>query len=169
MAASEFRKRSFASLIALLLTAALYLLLHLLIKAGIIGPFIRGILNVACINIVAAVSLNLVTGLLGQLVLGHAGFMLVGAYTAALITKNSALVLGFSLPLSLLAGGASAAIVGLVIALPALRLRGDYSILTLGLGRSSGLSRIIWITGGPPVFPDQITDTKPETPPACST
>ncbi len=151
MAASEFRKRSFASLIALLLTAALYLLLHLLIKAGIIGPFIRGILNVACINIVAAVSLNLVTGLLGQLVLGHAGFMLVGAYTAALITKNSALVLGFSLPLSLLAGGASAAIVGLVIALPALRLRGDYlAIVTLGFGEIIRVvANNLEFTGGP--------------------
>lgn len=126
-------------------------MLHLLIKAGIIGPFIRGILNVACINIVAAVSLNLVTGLLGQLVLGHAGFMLVGAYTAALITKNSALVLGFSLPLSLLAGGASAAIVGLVIALPALRLRGDYlAIVTLGFGEIIRVvANNLEFTGGP--------------------
>lgn len=151
MAAPEFRKRSFISLIALLLTAALYLLLHLSIEAGIIGPFIRGILNVACINIVAAVSLNLITGLLGQLVLGHAGFMLLGAYTAALITKNSAMALGFSLPLSLLAGGTLAAAVGLVIALPALRLRGDYlAIVTLGFGE---IIRVVAnnldFTGGP--------------------
>ncbi len=151
MAAPEFKKRTVVSLIALLLTAALYLVLHLLIGAGIIGPFIRGILNIACINIVAAVSLNLVTGLLGQLVLGHAGFMLVGAYTASLITKNSALALGFSLPLSLLAGGTLAAIVGLVIALPALRLRGDYlAIVTLGFGEIIRVvANNLEFTGGP--------------------
>lgn len=151
MAAPEFKKRTVVSLFALLLTAALYLVLHLLIGAGIIGPFIRGILNIACINIVAAVSLNLVTGLLGQLVLGHAGFMLVGAYTASLITKNSALALGFSLPLSLLAGGTLAAIVGLVIALPALRLRGDYlAIVTLGFGEIIRVvANNLEFTGGP--------------------
>jgi len=151
MAAPEFRKRSITSLIALLLTAALYLMLHLSIEAGIIGPFIRGILNFACINIVAAVSLNLITGLLGQLVLGHAGFMLLGAYTAALITKNSALALGFSLPLSLLAGGTLAAAVGLVIALPALRLRGDYlAIVTLGFGEIIRvIANNLAFTGGP--------------------
>lgn len=151
MAAPEFKKRTVVSLIALLLTAALYLVLHLLIGAGIIGPFIRGILNIACINIVAAVSLNLVTGLLGQLVLGHAGFMLVGAYTASLITKNSAVALGFSLPLSLLAGGTLAAIVGLVIALPALRLRGDYlAIVTLGFGEIIRVvANNLEFTGGP--------------------
>lgn len=151
MAAPDFRKRAFTSLIALVLTAAVYLALHLLIQAGIIGPFVRGILNVACINIVAAVSLNLVTGLLGQLVLGHAGFMLVGAYTAALITKNSALALGISLPASLLAAGLVAALVGLVIALPALRLRGDYlAIVTLGFGEIIRvIANNLAFTGGP--------------------
>ncbi len=151
MAVPDFRKRTVTSLVALLLTAALYLVLHFTIETGVIGPFIRGILNVACINIVAAVSLNLVTGLLGQLVLGHAGFMLIGAYTAALITKNSALALGFSLPLALLAGGTLAAAVGLVIALPALRLRGDYlAIVTLGFGEIiRAVANNLQFTGGP--------------------
>ena len=151
MAPPNFRKRAFTSLIALALTALVYLVLHLLIQAGIIGPFIRGIMNVACINIIAAVSLNLVTGLLGQLVLGHAGFMLIGAYTAALITKNSALPLGLSLPLSLLAGGFLAAIIGFFIALPALRLRGDYlAIVTLGFGEIIRVvANNLQFTGGP--------------------
>ena len=151
MAAPDFRKRTMTGLIGLFLAAALYLALHLLIGAGIIGPFIRGILNIACINIVAAVSLNLVTGLLGQLVLGHAAFMLVGAYTAALITKSTTLALGFSLPLALLAGGTSAALAGLVIALPALRLRGDYlAIMTLGFGEIIRVvANNLEFTGGP--------------------
>lgn len=155
MAPPNFKKRALVSLLALALTAAAYLILHLLIQAGIIGPFIRGILNVACINIVAAVSLNLVTGLLGQLVLGHAGFMLIGAYTSALITKSSALALGLSLPLSLLAGGLMAALVGLVIALPALRVRGDYlAIVTLGFGEIIRVvANNLAFTGGPAGLP----------------
>ncbi len=151
MAPPNFKKRALVSLLALVLTAASYLVLHLLIQAGIIGPFIRGILNVVCINVIAAVSLNLVTGLLGQLVLGHAGFMLIGAYTSALITKNSALSLGLSLPLSLLAGGLAAALIGLVIALPALRVRGDYlAIVTLGFGEIIRVvANNLAFTGGP--------------------
>ncbi len=151
MAAPDYRKRAFISLFALLLTAGIYLVMHLLIQAGIIGPFIRGILNVACINIIAAVSLNLVTGLLGQLVLGHAGFMLIGAYTAGLITKSSVLSLGLSLPVALLAGGTLAALVGLVIALPALRVRGDYlAIVTLGFGEIIRVvANNLEFTGGP--------------------
>ncbi len=151
MAVPNFKRRALVSLVVLLLTAVLYRVLHLLIRAGIIGPFIRGILNVACINIVAAVSLNLVTGLLGQLVLGHAGFMLIGAYTSALITKSSTLPLGVSLPLSLLAGGFMAAVIGLVIALPALRLRGDYlAIVTLGFGEIIRVvANNLSFTGGP--------------------
>lgn len=151
MAPPNFRKRALTSLVALVLTGLVYLGLHLLIQAGTIGPFIRGILNVACINIIAAVSLNLVTGLLGQLVLGHAGFMLIGAYTAALITKNSQLALGLSLPLALLAGGLLSALIGFLIALPALRLRGDYlAIVTLGFGEIIRVvANNLQFTGGP--------------------
>lgn len=151
MAPPNFRKRALSSLIILILTSVIYLAMHLLIAAGIIGPFVRGIINIACINIIAAVSLNLVTGLLGQLVLGHAGFMLIGAYTAALITKNSAMPLSVSLPLSLLAGGVISAVIGLVIALPALRLRGDYlAIVTLGFGEIIRVvANNLEFTGGP--------------------
>ena len=151
MAPPNFRKRSLVSLLVLVLTVAVYLALHFLIQAGIIGPFVRGIMNYACINIIAAVSLNLVTGLLGQLVLGHAGFMLIGAYTAALITKNSSLSLGLSLPLALLAAGFLAALIGFLIALPALRLRGDYlAIVTLGFGEIIRVvANNLQFTGGP--------------------
>ena len=95
------------------------------------------------INIVLAVSLNLVNGFTGQFSLGHAGFMAIGAYLAAFITKS---VMDFQLAglpevisdqlvfmASMVAGGLLAAGVGLLVGLPSLRLKGDYlAIVTLG-------------------------------------
>jgi len=98
------------------------------------------------INLVLAVSLNLVNGYTGQFSLGHAGFMAVGAYLSAAVTmllgprllpadggaawQQSLLFLG-----ALAAGGAGAAVAGLLVGLPSLRLRGDYlAIVTLGFG-----------------------------------
>ena len=75
------------------------------------------------------------TGILGQLVLGHAGFMLVGAYASALFTKNVGMALPISFPISLVLAGLLAALFGVIIGIPALRLRGDYlAIITLGFG-----------------------------------
>ena len=97
------------------------------------------------VNIVLAVSLNVVNGFTGQFSLGHAGFMAVGAYTAAKITLAfSGVQLAF-LPagvsdqvffaLALLAAMTTAALAGLLVGLPSLRLRGDYlAIVTLGFG-----------------------------------
>ena len=92
------------------------------------------------ISIILAVSLNLINGHTGQFSLGHAGFMAVGGYTAAKLT----LVFGTSCPTwaqpllfigALTAGGALAALTGLAVGLPTLRLRGDYlAIVTLGFG-----------------------------------
>ncbi len=91
------------------------------------------------INIILAVSLNLINGYTGQFSLGHAGFMAVGAYTAAVITNqfgelntvlSAAVFIG-----ALLAGGLAAALGGLLVGIPTLRLRGDYlAIVTLGFG-----------------------------------
>jgi branched-chain amino acid transport system permease protein len=88
------------------------------------------------INIILAVSLNLATGYLGQLPLGHAGFMSVGAYASAIFMKSAAaLPLFVSLPLSLIIGGIVAGVFGFIIGIPALRLKGDYlAIITLGFG-----------------------------------
>lgn len=98
------------------------------------------LLEKAAIAMILAVSLNLVVGFLGELSLGHAGFMCVGAYlgaksavllTAALGPGNELLVL----LICLLVGGAAAAVCGVIIGLPALRLRGDYlAIVTLAFG-----------------------------------
>ncbi len=92
------------------------------------------------INVILAVSLNLINGHTGQFSLGHAGFMAVGAYTAASFT----IALSKTLPpaampfvflIALVLGGLMAAVVGLAVGVPTLRLRGDYlAIVTLGFG-----------------------------------
>ena len=107
------------------------------------GSFNRYYLGIAIdvgINIILAVSLNLINGHTGQFSLGHAGFMAVGGYLAAKIT----LVWGASVPLAvqpflflgaLIVGGLAAALAGLAVGVPSLRLRGDYlAIVTLGFG-----------------------------------
>ena len=91
------------------------------------------------VNIILAVSLNLINGYTGQFSLGHAGFMAVGAYTAAVLTNqfsSSNPVLAAAVFLgALLAGGLLAAVSGLLVGIPTLRLRGDYlAIVTLGFG-----------------------------------
>ena len=129
------QKKWLSNVIILVLVLALYVLFSILIGANVINPYYSGILTMVCINIILAVSLNLATGFLGQLVLGHAGFMSVGAYAAALFTMYSGLPAIVAFPLALLAGGIVAAAFGVIIGVPALRLKGDYlAILTLGFG-----------------------------------
>src|SRR3954454_7781771 len=93
------------------------------------------------INIILAVSLNLINGHTGQFSLGHAGFMAVGGYTAASITLalSKQLTSFAAVPalfvVALLAGGLMAAVVVLAVGIPTLRLKGDYlAIVTLGFG-----------------------------------
>lgn len=106
-----------------------------------INPFYLGVSVDVGINVLLAVSLNLINGHTGQFSLGHAGFMAVGAYVAASITlalagsfagvaATPALFAG-----ALLAGGLAAALAGLAVGIPSLRLKGDYlAIVTLGFG-----------------------------------
>ncbi len=123
-----------------LLLAALIICAVLSVFAGDINPYYFDILISIGINIILAVSLNLVNGYTGQFSLGHAGFMAVGAYASAWLTLTFGFVLG-SQPaattsvyvLALAAGGLAAAVAGLVVGIPSLRLRGDYlAIVTLG-------------------------------------
>ncbi len=131
-----------------------YIAFSALISSGAINKYYTGILVMIGINVIMTVSLNLTTGILGELALGHAGFMSVGAFTAGIITKTLSSDLGWeasaALPVSLLAGGLLAAVFGLIIGIPALRLKGDYlAIITLGFGE---IIRVIiqnlQITGG---------------------
>ena len=102
-----------------------------------------------CYLIVLAASLNLVLGFLGQLSLGHCGFMAIGAYTAALLSlacERAGLYDDKSSPVfililfgCILLAGILAALVGLLVGIPALRLKGDYlAIITLGFGMVAG-------------------------------
>jgi len=102
------------------------------------NPYTQFVMLLILTNVVLATSLNLVNGFTGQFSLGHAGFMAVGAYTSAwLVTRPELsgmpdLVKFLILPI---AGGALAAVAGLIVGLPSLRLRGDYlAIVTLGFG-----------------------------------
>lgn len=116
--------------------AVLYAILFGLIASGVIGSYYLSILLMVGINIILATSLNLTTGFLGQLALGHAGFMAIGAYTAGIFTKNiTGIPETAAFLLAILLGGLVAALFGFVIGIPALRLRGDYlAIITLGFG-----------------------------------
>lgn len=124
-------------------TLLLYAAMLLLMSSGMMDRYYQGILMSVFINVILAVSLNLTTGLLGQIALGHAGFMSIGAYTAALFTKALSSTLENASPLTsgavflvaLLLGGLVAAFFGLLIGGPVLRLKGDYlAIITLGFG-----------------------------------
>ena len=132
-------------LINLALIAATWGGLFVLIQSGVITNYWTGILITVGINIILAVSLNIATGYLGQLPLGHAGFMAVGAYTGGIFMKSTpaaallkagdaAACIPYILA-ALLLSALVAGIFGLIIGIPALRLKGDYlAIITLGFG-----------------------------------
>lgn len=107
--------------------------------AGALNTYYSNTLIFIAINIILAVSLHLVIGITGQFSIGHAGFMAVGAYLSAIITMK------FELPfiLAILVGGLVAALAGLIVGIPSLRLKGDYlAIATLGFAE---IIRIIFL------------------------
>ena len=109
-----------------------YGIVQLLISTNIISAYLRVTLATICINIILAVSLNLITGFTGQFSLGHAGFMSIGAYTCAIITLRMPTLPGFII--GIFSGAVASAIVGFLIGLTTLRLRGYYlAIATLGM------------------------------------
>ena len=109
-----------------------------LVLTGSISSLFRGLLVPLCTYVILAISLNLTVGILGELSLGHAGFMCVGAFTSAFFSVAVSEVITspwIRFPLALLIGGISAAVFGLIIGIPILRLRGDYlAIVTLAFG-----------------------------------
>ena len=130
-----YLKKSSSYLINIICVLALYGIIFSLISTGVLNNYYQGIMVLIMISIILSVSLNLVTGFLGQLTLGHAGFMAIGAYTSAIFTKYVNLPDGLEFFLALILSGILAAIFGGLISIPALRLKGDYiAILTLGFG-----------------------------------
>ena len=141
-------KRLFAALVIVLLLIAMN---QFMSDEGLFGfgvpPYYGRVVMLAGINVILAVSLNLITGFTGQFSIGHAGFMAVGAYTSAYLTvyyaqaweRSLAGMLGATIAhaliflLAILVGAIVAALAGLVVGIPSLRLRGDYlAIVTLG-------------------------------------
>jgi branched-chain amino acid transport system permease protein len=135
MKQSILRNNKFRYLLNTLAVVLLYLLIIFLTSGGILNRYQSNMFIQIGYNIILAVSLNLSCGFLGQLPLGHAGFMSVGAYASALFSMAVDLPVYIEFPAALLIGGIAAGITGIIIGLPALRLRGDYlAIITLGFG-----------------------------------
>jgi branched-chain amino acid transport system permease protein len=123
----------------LILSVLLYGIIQFLINSGLLNPFYSNMIIFMSINVILAVSLHLVIGITGQFSIGHAGFLAVGAYISAIITMK--LHLPFSV--ALIAGGLVAALAGLLVGIPSLRLKGDYlAIATLGFAE---IIRIVFL------------------------
>ncbi len=132
---SEYRKEALISYGILVIG---YILLQIGALTGIIGHNLQGQFVPICVYISLAISLNLVVGISGELSLGHAGFMAVGAFTGIVITRvleNSIAFGPLRLIIAILAAAVMAAIAGFIIGIPILGLRGDYlAIVTLAFG-----------------------------------
>lgn len=128
----------------LALIVLVYLILNLLIGTGILGLYYVQILMGIGISIIMAMGTNLVLGFSGQFPLGQAGFMAIGAYVTAIITKQNPTYAGFYL--SMLAGALVAGLIAVIVGFPTLRLKGDYlAIATLGVAE---IIRIAIMNGG---------------------
>lgn len=115
-----------------------YIVIQILISAGSLSSLMQGLLVPLCVYVILAVSLNLTVGILGELSLGHAGFMCVGAFTGAFFSRCMENVITIDLIrfiLALIIGAVCAGVIGFLIGMPVLRLRGDYlAIVTLAFG-----------------------------------
>jgi branched-chain amino acid transport system permease protein len=129
---------------------ALTLVVH---RFELLDPYVQLILMYVGINIILTLSLNLINGYMGEFSVGHAGFMAIGAYVASFLTVKviPADLAAWLFPLAVLAGGAAAGVIGLVVAFPSFKTRGDYlAIVTLAFGMivKSAIENIDFL-GGP--------------------
>ena len=131
-------KAARTNLITYLVVVLAFLAMQVMNSAGMLGSSMKGFLVPICVYISLAVSLNLLVGVCGELSLGHAGFMGIGAFSGILIAallKNTIPNDFLRLLCAMLGGGVFAGVVGFVIGVPVLRLRGDYlAIVTLAFG-----------------------------------
>ena len=134
----KMNKNTKSNLITYGMVIIVFIIMQTLIATGSISSLLEGIMVPICIYVIMAVSLNLVVGILGELSLGHAGFMCVGAFSSAFFSKCMKDVIENGILrflLAMLIGIAVAAIFGIIIGIPVLRLKGDYlAIVTLAFG-----------------------------------
>ncbi len=139
------KKRNFLIPFSIVIAGAIIIVA--LMYLGILDEYTAQILTFAAINVIIALGLNLISGFTGQLALGHAGFMAIGAYSTAILMMK----LHMPLLLAIIIAGFITALFGIIIGFPTLRLRGDYlAIVTLGFGE---IIRVVMInmeslTGG---------------------
>lgn len=144
------KQKNIKWILNLLCILAIYILLTILIQFKILNRQYTSLIIPIGVNIILAVSLNLVAGFLGELSLGHAGFMAVGAYVGAVFSSNMNLPGYLEFFIALLLGGIMAAIFGVIIGVPVLRLKGDYlAIVTLAFGEIiKSIINVLPICGG---------------------
>ncbi len=118
--------------------AVIFALTFLIPQYGLLNEYVQLILIYVGINIIMTASLNLINGYMGEFSVGHAGFMAVGAYVSSILTvkvfpQTLGPITGFVFfPIAILLGGLGAALVGLIVAFPSFKTRGDYlAIVTL--------------------------------------
>lgn len=144
MMSKTFRNMLIPGVVAVLAVA----IPPVLVLVNVINPYVAGVLTLAGINAIMAISVNLISGITGQLSLGQAGFMAIGAYSTILFTTLAHI----PVPISVILAGIVTAIFGFLIGFPTLKLEGDYlAIVTLGFGE---IIRVVLVnlrqwTGGP--------------------
>lgn len=134
-----FNKKNKSKTISFSIVIFAYLLIEVLMNVTRMSRLFTSLLVPACAYIVVALALNLVVGISGELSLGHAGFMAIGAFTAIVVAgilgsiiKNQIVLL----MISIIIGGIISGIFGLIISVPVLKLSGDYlAIVTLAFGQ----------------------------------
>lgn len=134
----HIKKSTLTTLITIAAIIVVFLIMNGLSSGGVLSSKMKGLLVPICVYSILAVSLNLVVGILGELSLGHAGFLCVGAFMGAIfmqLTQNCISNDIIRFILAMLVGAASAAVFGLLIGSAVLRLHGDYlAIVTLAFG-----------------------------------
>ena len=130
-------KSTKSTLITIGMVVVAYIIMMILTKAGALSSLLKGLLVPLCIYAIIAVALNLTVGILGELSLGHAGFMCVGAFTSAFFSflMKDTMAAGPRFLIAIIIGAVVSALFGLLIGIPVLRLQGDYlAIVTLAFG-----------------------------------
>ena len=120
--------------------AAVFAIVEILIQVGLLNSFWNTILRLGAVMAILSLGLNLIYGFNGQFSLGHAAFLAIGAYASAIVVA----AYNFPFLIGLFVAGVMAAVLGLVIGVPTLRLRGDYlAIATLGFAEITKMVLLI--------------------------
>ena len=136
--AFKLDKKAGQSLITYAMVIVAFVVVQILVATGNMSSLMKGLLVPLCVYAILAVSLNLTVGILGELSLGHAGFMCIGAFSGAFFSKcvQDVITVGWlRITIAIVLGAALAGLFGFLIGMPVLRLKGDYlAIVTLGFG-----------------------------------